>query len=67
MDAPEITPSPDCPICNAGNTWGKHMLSRDYDEPDANVFCKNCRSEFFAPPNWFMMDDWREDVKTFND
>jgi len=41
------------------------MLTREYAEDDANVFCKNCRSEFFAPPNWFMNDSWEDEVKTF--
>lgn len=74
MNVEQVSVAPDCENCGSGNTWGKQKLSRydkpddhisSYDYPEANCFCKNCRAEFFVPPNWFLMDDWREKAELF--
>lgn len=65
MNVPEVGVTPNCPKCGKGNTWGKHRLSREYEHPEANAFCKNCRTEFFVPPDWDIIDDWEEQVEVF--
>lgn len=64
-DELEIGVAPDCPRCGIGNTWTKDQLTRDFYYEEANCWCKNCRTEFFAPPRWFAKDDYEDQLKSF--